>query len=98
MKQDTGAPEEAGHARLPQVRVGMELPLWGLITAFSMAFGALVSLHFDVRDLHKSMQVVQAEVKSMNAVTIKLAQDYAILQYRVEKLETTAPARAADRR
>jgi hypothetical protein len=66
------------------VRLDLNLPLWGVITAFGGGFVMLVGLFFNVAALTASVKDLQITVQAGNTAYSSLASRATLLEFRVE--------------
>jgi uncharacterized membrane protein (DUF106 family) len=79
-------PEET-QARLPRVVVDLKIPMWGLMSAAAVLAAGLINMYITLIDVSSKMSEMQGTVKATNGETIKMAQEQALIKYRLEKLE-----------
>ena len=77
-------PEEAG----ARISVDFKLPLWGLLTAFSLACLMIAGLYFNVQGLTAAVTELQVTVKAGNAALVNAGSENAMQNYRLGAIET----------
>ena len=71
-----------------RISVDFKLPLWGLLTAFSLACLMIAGLYFNVQGLTAAVTELQVTVKAGNAALINMSSENAMQNYRLGAIET----------
>ena len=70
-----------------RISVDFKLPLWGLLTSFSLACLMLAGLYFNVQGLTVAVTELQVAVKAGNAALVNVSSENAMQNYRLGAIE-----------
>lgn len=78
---------DEGAVQLPRVSIDFKVPLWSLVVVAAIGVTSLVAMYYQLQQVGIDVNEMKSTVRTVNSSTIQLAQDLAVLKFRMDKLE-----------